>query len=430
MPINPLIPLQVRPPDAERSVGGITDSIINIQRGKRRDELLDRKVGIEEQEAQQRAEAAKIRLEREGRLDNARRSLEFNMRALSALKRGDTESVLRMGQGRLRALSEANIDSSDTAAFLQMVQQNPEAAIADATEELKIGERMGLIERAPEENPFTGIGKARRDLERGFITEEQFDALTTPEEKTDFINVPGVGLVKVKGDEASVAIAKPREAAARPAPRGKAAQAIFDQKLVEDQFGADSPQAQAHREMLESESKGEVPKLTDVAGLRKEFTSQSKDFISLRDAIAKVRLAEEESSAAGDVALVFNFMRMLDPGSTVREGEFATAAEAAGLDDRMVQIARKVDTGEILTPDQRKDFVNVAEGIFRSQEAAQKQLEQSFSGIATRQNMNPEDVIVDFKIDGGRGGIDVTVKPVTELTDEELAAEAEKLGIQ
>jgi hypothetical protein len=51
-------------------------------------------------------------------------------------------------------------------------------------------------------------------------------------------------------------------------------------------------------------------------------------------------------------------MKMLDPGSVVREGEFATAAKAAGLGETMIAAMKKVDNGDILTASMRQDFVD------------------------------------------------------------------------
>jgi len=62
-------------------------------------------------------------------------------------------------------------------------------------------------------------------------------------------------------------------------------------------------------------------------------------------------------------------MKMLDPGSVVRESEFATAANAAGVPDRIRNQFNRVRTGERLAEKQRADFLNQAGKIFtRSQE--------------------------------------------------------------
>lgn len=179
-------------------------------------------------------------------------------------------------------------------------------------------------------------------------------------------------------------------------PQSKAGKLLADIELFRQQFGDNSPQVRALQEAADSEASGEPPKLTDIAGLRKEFTKLAGPFIKIRDSFEKVKLGAANASAAGDVGMIFNFMKMLDPGSVVREGEFATAASAAGMSERIIGIARRVDSGERLTPNQRQDFLNVAEGIFVGQQQAQRRLEDEFARIATAQNMPVNEVIIDF----------------------------------
>jgi len=129
--------------------------------------------------------------------------------------------------------------------------------------------------------------------------------------------------------------------------------------------------------------------------IRKEITKASTDFDKIIGSFDRIRAAAKDPSAAGDLALVFNFMKMLDPGSTVREGEFATAAKAAGLGERFVQLAAKVDSGEILSKNQRQDFINQADKIFKASKARNDRTVESFVKIAERNNIDREDVVVE-----------------------------------
>tara|TARA_R110000868_G_scaffold364779_1_gene627654 strand:- start:1877 stop:2980 length:1104 start_codon:yes stop_codon:yes gene_type:complete len=98
------------------------------------------------------------------------------------------------------------------------------------------------------------------------------------------------------------------------------------------------------------------------SGLRGEFQKLTKDFRGVQESFGRVVQSAEPGPsghhAAGDLALVFNYMKMLDPGSVVREGEFATAAKAAGLGETMIAAMKKVDNGDILTASMRQDFVD------------------------------------------------------------------------
>jgi hypothetical protein len=80
--------------------------------------------------------------------------------------------------------------------------------------------------------------------------------------------------------------------------------------------------------------------------------------------------AGSDPSPAGDLSLIFAYMKMLDPGSVVREGEFATAANTGSVPERVRAQYNKVLSGERLTEAQRADFLkqahNRADGVHQS----------------------------------------------------------------
>ena len=127
--------------------------------------------------------------------------------------------------------------------------------------------------------------------------------------------------------------------------------------------------------------------------LRKEFEKGTKDFIKVRDAFGRIQASASDPSAAGDLALIFNFMKVLDPGSTVREGEFATAASAAGIDQRLRAQYNKVIEGTRLGDTQRADFVNRAQKLYASQLKQYQSHEDYYRGLAETYNLDPENVV-------------------------------------
>ena len=103
---------------------------------------------------------------------------------------------------------------------------------------------------------------------------------------------------------------------------------------------------------------------TRASGLRKEFTAATKGFAEQNSAYGRVLASAQDPSAAGDLALIFNFMKILDPGSNVREGEFATARNAGSIPSRIRALYNKLKDGEQLDADQRADFVGRAGRLF------------------------------------------------------------------
>lgn len=150
--------------------------------------------------------------------------------------------------------------------------------------------------------------------------------------------------------------------------------------------------------------------------LRKEFTAASKDFIAIRDAYNTI-LANKGGSAAGDVGLIFALMKMFDPASTVREGEFATAANTGSIPTRIWAAYNKAVAGERLTPGQREDFVNTAKRTYTTQAKSQKQTEQRYRRLAIDAGMNPENVIFGYEPAEGDtpGESDADIKATLKL---------------
>lgn len=169
---------------------------------------------------------------------------------------------------------------------------------------------------------------------------------------------------------------------------------ISDQQVVASQFGADSEQARAIGELVRSEQQGEKPTIKDVAGIRKEFTSISKDFITMSNAVRKVNASP--NTGAGDIALVFNYMKILDPNSVVRESEFATAEQTVGIPIRVVQAYNKAVNGQRLAPSTRQNFKDASNTLFDTVIETQIRNEESFRDISVRANIDPRDTVTDF----------------------------------
>jgi hypothetical protein len=132
--------------------------------------------------------------------------------------------------------------------------------------------------------------------------------------------------------------------------------------------------------------------------MRDDFAKASKEFVSVRDAHQRVIESAKDPSAAGDLALIFNYMKVLDPGSTVREGEFATAQNSGGVPDRVVAYYNKVLAGERLAPNVRADFVTRSEKLYKGAVANQEEIEHDYEEKAKRAGVRAEQVVSKHRI--------------------------------
>lgn len=119
-----------------------------------------------------------------------------------------------------------------------------------------------------------------------------------------------------------------------------------------------------------------------------------KTYQATRDGYEKVRTSASLDSAQGDMGLVYGFMKMLDPTSVVREGEFATAEQAGGIPDTVVNLYNKAWSGERLTPQQREQFVRAAEAQYGNTVKNLEAVNTRYGGLANEYGV-PTDRFVE-----------------------------------
>ena len=169
---------------------------------------------------------------------------------------------------------------------------------------------------------------------------------------------------------------------------------------AKDQLDREKFEYEKEQDALEAAGGG-VADFSEVQSLRKEFAAETKPFMAINDAYGRVLASAEDPSPAGDMALIFNYMKVLDPGSTVREGEFATAQNAGSVPQGIVARYNKVINGEMLETNQRKDFVNRAGKLYKRAEKNYNKRVETFRELARKRNFDPDEVIIDRAVEGG-----------------------------
>ena len=88
----------------------------------------------------------------------------------------------------------------------------------------------------------------------------------------------------------------------------------------------------------------------------KQFGALQSQYSALENLIFK----NDRLQGPGDIAIVFTFMKSLDPNSVVRESEFEVAAKAGGLPEQFVNQYNKLKDGSFLTDEMRLNFLSAA----------------------------------------------------------------------
>ena len=129
--------------------------------------------------------------------------------------------------------------------------------------------------------------------------------------------------------------------------------------------------------------------------LRSEFTAQMKPYTELAQAFRKVEAAALNPSAAGDISLVYGYMKILDPGSTVMQGEQATAQNAGGVPDRIRATYNKALTGESLADNVRLDFYSQARNLIESQRQMAADVGDRYKQYADAYKLDSNQIVFD-----------------------------------
>jgi hypothetical protein len=173
-----------------------------------------------------------------------------------------------------------------------------------------------------------------------------------------------------------------------PLDKAKTGKLVSETKLLDQKFKA------LGNSVTPTEDKVKIEK-----DLRQEVFNRSKDFEKVDDAWARVEVSAKDPSAAGDMAMIFNYMKMLDPGSTVREGEFATAQNAGGIDDKSIGLYNSIINGQRLSDSQRADFSKRAKSLYGVAKKKQDGLTKKYRGLAKRYGVDYENVILRSNAD-------------------------------
>ena len=122
--------------------------------------------------------------------------------------------------------------------------------------------------------------------------------------------------------------------------------------------------------------------------------SQYKHISKSGEATIDGTVFQASNQGAQDMALIFSVMKMLDPGSTVREGEFALAANSSGQAKAAMNMVKKMWSGDQLPAEARQQLMSLARGQY---DAAKVAVDQNLGMAKERMGLrmpsvNPENV--------------------------------------
>jgi hypothetical protein len=150
-----------------------------------------------------------------------------------------------------------------------------------------------------------------------------------------------------------------------------------------------------NRRDVQEDQRRQAQNKRQEASLRSEHQRNAKDYITRRNNFNTLEAAAG-GTAIDDHALIFSYLKVLDPRSTVREGEFAAVRDTTGLPDRVKNYLNQIWQGNKLTAKQRSEILSQSAAQFEVATRSQNQLDDEYRRLAVGQDLDPSRVVLDF----------------------------------
>lgn len=131
------------------------------------------------------------------------------------------------------------------------------------------------------------------------------------------------------------------------------------------------------------------------SGLRDDYRTDSKNYAEIKRQSGIIKAALSDPSAAGTLSAATAYMKMLDPGSVVRESELGMAMQTQGAIDRLQSYWTTIEMGKVLTPTQKADFARLSDMYLNAAEDAQRSLNARYSDLAVGAGVDPRRVVIN-----------------------------------
>ena len=288
----------------------------------------------------------------------------------------------------------------------QLQMQRAQAEMADAQEQRKAQAAQAMQQQ-------TNQGAIRKQIEgggafdpRAFLAQNpnvdlsavqdafKMNSMLNPAAKFETV-APGSSMYKIGPNGPELAMTAPKEESKPEA-----------LKIIEAAFGKGSPEYTTAMRNLAVKTSTHQPGtsvsvntgqkgLDNTLKLRGDFRSEPiyKAHQEVQSAYSQIQQALKMASPAGDLAGATKIMKLLDPGSVVRESELGMAMAASGAMDRLTNYASNIMSGNKLTPTQRKDFQTLADALYQESGKQYNGKRSEYQGIAERNGLSVPDVL-------------------------------------
>jgi hypothetical protein len=283
---------------------------------------------------------------------------------------------------RAEALAPSELDKSQSLAK----QEKTKAEVAAATSKADINKAIALASQE-ESKALVALETEMDEIAKAKALRRYEDAKAATEElKNEYARTNAILDVRQKGVQLGLTEAQIKQAEASIAASNAAAK--------KDGAEAARLEAQARQiadGIIPNEKRPEAER-----NFRNEYNDRTKGFQDTKAAYTKILAVSDpktpDEEAPADIALIFNFMKMQDPSSTISTGEYANAQNAAGVADKVVNLYNNLLKGSKLSQTQRKAFRGQAENLYKAAGQQEDIVRKGIDRIAKGMGLNTENI--------------------------------------
>lgn len=130
-------------------------------------------------------------------------------------------------------------------------------------------------------------------------------------------------------------------------------------------------------------------------GIRGELKKDVEDYENIKGSFDNIRDLSKQKTGASDMGMVYSYVKLLDPTSTVGPGEKATAENSGGIPENVRgQINHWLGKGS-LSDTQRKNLIEGAKTLYGTKAKSYKKKTSQYKDLAKRYKANPSNVVLN-----------------------------------
>lgn len=153
------------------------------------------------------------------------------------------------------------------------------------------------------------------------------------------------------------------------------------------------PQREPVKDTSKQDQQGRQFLINTELKLADDYRAESKDYATVSRQYSIIKKSLDNPSAVGTLAAATAVMKMLDPGSVVRESELGMAMNATGAMDRFQNYLNVIESGKVLTEDQKKEFSSLTDQFFNAYKEYQSNINDKYMQRAQNYGLNPKNII-------------------------------------